>query len=332
MIESLLQGKETSSFVVIKDCLTALGENLLICRTRQLSAKGDVIVALDCGTGYPRGYETFAVDCLEELQCNSDPSPLSSTLQRIQSHPLFPASDSSSSTTSSSSRSSVVFLLPDLNSLFLFFPSSSVFRFFDSLLRLQSSSSIIGLLHRDCFPASLLPSLDYLTRTSITLHPAPSQLTSSSSLSSSSTQNPFSYLADVFHKKPSGKVIRSRQLVNLASSPPRLVSAVDVAKLTVKDDPTPCVNSDVAPQSKPPTATNKPQIAYEDSSSSSSSSSDPTANLTFNLNLSDKEKVAREKVVLPFAKKAATGQGRIIYQAEDEDDLDEEDPDDDLNI
>ena len=47
--------------------------------------------------------------------------------------------------------------------------------------------------------------------------------------------------------------------------------------------------------------------------------------------MSETEKSAREKVVLPFARKK-TGQGKIIYEAEDEDDFDEEDPDDDLNI
>jgi elongator complex protein 5 len=63
---------------------------------------------------------------------------------------------------------------------------------------------------------------------------------------------------------------------------------------------------------------------------------DPTANLTFNLNLSDSEKKAREQVVLPFMQKGRdakkSGQGKIFYEAEDEDDFDEEDPDDDLNI
>lgn len=170
-----------------------------------------------------------------------------------------------------------------------------------------------------------MPSLDYLIRTSITLHPPPPHLSSSSSI-----DNPLSLLTDVFHKKPSGKVIRSRQLIRLGANPPCLLSAVDVAKLNVKEDQKMEVNQ-VEIASPPSQAAPKPKIAYEDSSSTTASS-DPTANLTFNLNLSAREKVARERVVLPFAKKSSAGQGRIFYEAEDEDDLDEEDPDDDLNI
>merc|ERR1711942_246988 len=145
MIESLVNGKESSSFVVIKDTLAAPGENLLVCWTRQLRERGDVVVRLHCGTGMYHGYDSFAIDCLQDLQCHGTPSPLSSVLAKIQSHPGFPASGD----TSSHPTSSIVFILPDMNSLFLFFPSSAVFRFIDSLLRLfssSSSSSIVGLL------------------------------------------------------------------------------------------------------------------------------------------------------------------------------------------
>lgn len=121
---------------------------------------------------------------------------------------------------------------------------------------------------------------------------------------------------------------RGRYLTHLSSSPSRVLSSIDVTKLNVIDsydnDPT-----SIELKTTPTTA-DKPctQIAYE---GSTSTSDDPTANLTFNLSLSDKEKTARERVVLPFSKKRP-GHGKIIYEAEDEDDFDEEDPDDDLNI
>jgi len=326
MIKDLVSGKEATALVVIKDCLTAPGENLLLCWSRQLSQRVDVLVSLHCGTTEKLGCESFDIDCLNGLQCDANPSSLDSTLARLKSHRLLAADESTSS-----SSPSVSFVLPDLNSLFLFYSSSSVFSFLHSLLRLRPLATVIGLLHRDCFPAALLPSLDYLTRTSITLHPAPNKLlaASLSSSSSSSLDDPLSTLADVFHKKPSGKVIRSRELVRMAPSPPRVLNSVDVSTLSVKDD-TPevdAVATTTAVTATAPSKSTTPQIAYEDSSMSS----DPTANLTFNLNLSDREKSAREKVVLPFAKKQA-GQGKIIYEAEDEDDLDEEDPDDDLNV
>ncbi|XP_020779654.1 elongator complex protein 5 [Boleophthalmus pectinirostris] len=68
---------------------------------------------------------------------------------------------------------------------------------------------------------------------------------------------------------------------------------------------------------------------------------DPTANLTFNLRLSDKEREAKEKLLLPFMfskdKKNAllhsgAGSGRILYEPDASDDYDQEDPDDDLDV
>ncbi|CAL8385041.1 unnamed protein product [Arctogadus glacialis] len=68
---------------------------------------------------------------------------------------------------------------------------------------------------------------------------------------------------------------------------------------------------------------------------------DPTANLTFNLRLSDQERQAKEKLALPFVfskeKKSALlrpgpGSGRILYEPDANDDYDQEDPDDDLDI
>ncbi|KAG7271713.1 hypothetical protein CRUP_001297 [Coryphaenoides rupestris] len=68
---------------------------------------------------------------------------------------------------------------------------------------------------------------------------------------------------------------------------------------------------------------------------------DPTANLTFNLRLSEQERQAKEKLALPFVfskeKKSALlrsrpGSGRILYEPDANDDYDQEDPDDDLDI
>ncbi|XP_041842018.1 elongator complex protein 5 [Melanotaenia boesemani] len=68
---------------------------------------------------------------------------------------------------------------------------------------------------------------------------------------------------------------------------------------------------------------------------------DPTANLTFNLRLSETEREAKEKLALPFVfskeKKTALlhsgpGSGRILYEPDANDDYDQEDPDDDLDV
>lgn len=68
---------------------------------------------------------------------------------------------------------------------------------------------------------------------------------------------------------------------------------------------------------------------------------DPTANLTFNLRLSETERAAKEKLALPFVfskeKKTALlhsgpGSGQILYEPDANDDYDQEDPDDDLDV
>uniref|UniRef100_K7FYW3 Elongator complex protein 5 n=1 Tax=Pelodiscus sinensis TaxID=13735 RepID=K7FYW3_PELSI len=68
---------------------------------------------------------------------------------------------------------------------------------------------------------------------------------------------------------------------------------------------------------------------------------DTAAYLTFNLQLSDTERQARDRVPLPFhfsAQKksslleASAGTGKIYYEPDATDDLDEEDPDDDLDV
>ncbi|KAK3744256.1 hypothetical protein RRG08_020515 [Elysia crispata] len=63
---------------------------------------------------------------------------------------------------------------------------------------------------------------------------------------------------------------------------------------------------------------------------------DPTANLdlSFKLQLSESEREARSQVILPYLKDGSseTSTSKILYEADDADDFDEEDPDDDLNI
>merc|ERR1712137_370657 len=73
-------------------------------------------------------------------------------------------------------------------------------------------------------------------------------------------------------------------------------------------------------------------------SETSGSTLDPTANLTFNLKLTEQEQSTKDKLVLPYmhhlhdkATDPAQSGSTIIYYDSD-DDFDEEDPDDDLDI
>ncbi|XP_021068911.1 elongator complex protein 5 isoform X2 [Mus pahari] len=70
---------------------------------------------------------------------------------------------------------------------------------------------------------------------------------------------------------------------------------------------------------------------------------DPAAHLTFNLHLSKKEREARDSLTLPFQFSSEKQQallrpvpgqpaGRVFYEPDAFDDVDQEDPDDDLDI
>jgi elongator complex protein 5 len=74
---------------------------------------------------------------------------------------------------------------------------------------------------------------------------------------------------------------------------------------------------------------------------------DPTANLSFNLTLTEEQRRAKEKVVLPYLKAQNRGtveiessepavapppSGTIYYEPDAADDFDDEDPDEDLDI
>lgn len=120
----------------------------------------------------------------------------------------------------------------------------------------------------------------------------------------------FHMACNTLHKRLSGKVIKIDEHLNLDDQ----YNIQDVTEVKQID---------------------KRNIAVE------SSQPDPTANLTFNLSLTDKEKEARSKVKLPYTYDAnrqeetlnsSVGEGKIFYQPDEADDFDEEDPDDDLDI
>ncbi|XP_074518133.1 elongator complex protein 5 isoform X1 [Halichoeres trimaculatus] len=117
-------------------------------------------------------------------------------------------------------------------------------------------------------------------------------------------------LAKITRRSKSGKVIQEEELFSINED------------LTVKV------------QSKP----SQPGLKQNDTEEQEV---DPTANLTFNLRLSDTEREAKEKLALPFVfskeKKSALlhsgpGSGRILYEPDANDDYDQEDPDDDLDV
>ncbi|XP_048729287.1 elongator complex protein 5-like [Ostrea edulis] len=117
------------------------------------------------------------------------------------------------------------------------------------------------------------------------------------------------FCCNTLHKKISGKVIRIKESFNITED-------FRVTDVTEVKQPTRTV-TDVQNQL------------------------DPAANLPFNLSLSEKEKEARNQLVLPYTYNKerqesvlakSVGEGKIFYQPDEADDFDEEDPDDDLDI
>ncbi|KAK3583826.1 hypothetical protein CHS0354_022870 [Potamilus streckersoni] len=120
----------------------------------------------------------------------------------------------------------------------------------------------------------------------------------------------FNFCTGILHKRVSGKIVRRLEHFNIREN----YEVYDVTEVKMS-----CSKSSIKEES----------------------SIDPTANLTFNLSLTDEEKAARSQVKLPYMhdenRQDATlsksvGEGKIFYQPDEADDFDDDDPDDDLDI
>ncbi|MED6271431.1 hypothetical protein CHARACLAT_020097 [Characodon lateralis] len=131
---------------------------------------------------------------------------------------------------------------------------------------------------------------------------------------------------------------------SLISVAPGVKGNEAVAKITkrsksgkvLQDEEIFCITEDLTV-----TILSKPSHPEPKQNSTEEEQADPTANLTFNLRLSDSELEAKQKLALPFVfsteKKTALlhpgpGTGRILYEPDANDDYDQEDPDDDLDV
>lgn len=113
------------------------------------------------------------------------------------------------------------------------------------------------------------------------------------------------YLCSIHHKRKSGKVTKQTETLSISHDYSTLSSSLH----------------EPFTQSTPSTHT--------------PSQADPSANLSFDLTLTAKEKRDRANVILPYTRphiSLAKGEGQIFYQPDEVDDFDESDPDDDLDI
>ncbi|KAL8177059.1 UNVERIFIED_CONTAM: hypothetical protein K2H54_041412 [Gekko kuhli] len=162
---------------------------------------------------------------------------------------------------------------------------------------------IVALLHGDLHPLGQLEALYALAHVVVKVAPAPEAVPGGDGAAR---------VAAMLHRKRGGKVVQKREffevlpnwvLRSLGELPEDGLSGEEEAQV-------------------PATA-------------------DPAANLTFNLRLSEAERRAKEAVPLPYQfseeKKSSllqtsTSLGKIYYEPDAADDIDEEDPDDDLDV
>ncbi|XP_065198409.1 elongator complex protein 5-like [Sycon ciliatum] len=181
---------------------------------------------------------------------------------------------------------------------------------------------VFVLLHGDLHSESVLAQLRHISNSVFSLSAPPTGSYQVKKFSSSVAAQDVTSVCDMTHRRVSGKITKETCLLAISST---LQLHTRVFDANAEDDTTAATAT--APGSTAP---------------------DPTANLTFNLRLTSKEKEARSNVVLPYTQVqkrdrsvaggpssgqlGAAGGGQIYYQPDDADDFDEEDPDDDLDI
>ncbi|XP_067828061.1 elongator complex protein 5 [Heptranchias perlo] len=162
---------------------------------------------------------------------------------------------------------------------------------------------VVGLLHADLHQPEVVEAICQLASTVVTLTPLPE------SCGLRMDFPPYAS-ATIVHKRKSGKVLKKEEY------------------FTVEDRFT--LRTSVEPIQRQETGGGGDVQVV-----------DPAANLTFNLRLTDKERRTKESLTLPYhfstEKKtnmlqSGVGEGKIYYEPDAGDDIDEEDPDDDLDI
>ncbi|XP_078525695.1 elongator complex protein 5 [Lissotriton helveticus] len=208
---------------------------------------------------------------------------------------------------SASAGGPVSVIVDSLSWVLLHSPATLVVQALHQLQRSAGSAGsklrqVIALVHQDLHEPGTVASACHVASTVVTVMPCPSSTSPACESEALAT-------ATVRHRKKTGKVIKKD------------LSFAVLEGFTLKTEHS---------------STPKSAVAVD-----SDSRVDPAANLTFNLNLSDSERQAKENLSLPYIfsaeKKSSLLQsrgsgGKIYYEPEAVDDVDDEDPDDDLDV
>ncbi|KAI9101770.1 Elongator complex protein 5 [Phlyctochytrium arcticum] len=315
IVERIFRSSDEPRVIVVEDsarqsCLPLL-ESLLGQKSDSAAADETIIISIE------QSVQDLAHFFSGEV-INTRTNDTGSSLASLESYIL--------SQIQSKSRKTIIF--DSLTPLFMMHPFHQVARFIKTLsafsidnkmaiilpihgdIAIMSNGSELATQHARPFLASVCthymtvrPSIDFgidLTNGCLT----------GSKFSDIDAQSTLGCVCEVLQKKKSGKV--ERQVVVAYRKNPSISTISFHGLEDLKNE-----WSTHQPERQPETAT-----------------PDPTANLSFNLKLTDAQKSARSEVALPYmqAQTATSTAEAAIYYEPDDDDYDEEDPDDDLDI
>ncbi|KAF9127348.1 Elongator complex protein [Mortierella sp. 14UC] len=346
ILEKIMAGKEASPFILVKDTLEQSGQVLGL----ELLSKSpsDHAIILVCAETAPdrllplvKGNQKKAI-----IDCYSNPLGwVKDTTSTITSSNHNPTSDNTTTITLSlrnirkatkvitdvitSQRCNFTIYFDSL-SQFLIASVPDTFNLLRSVTALLTDTSRIIAIHHEDVPdadsflsdSSSKPqasnSLAHIATTLITLKSSEALRQDQEDFRRGTvTAREFSYLTvhgnawdsavcEIEHKRKSGKVAKETNAYH-QGSPTGSLTVVNVWDVV----------GDL------------PDIDKMDLEESQTS--DPAANLSFNLNLTEEQRRAKNDTVLPYLK-TQESTGAIYYEPDAADDFDDDDPDDDLTI
>lgn len=295
MLLDVLQGADAGAFIIFLDTIGLSGRCLLKGYINYALKRDDVVHVLELEVSEDEMRAGLDTQCARRMDFHGGFADPMGWLKRSSfTVHQFLSEDILTQLTPTQLTKPAVLVIDSLSWLLRHHDPVVICRRLQDIKRGGAVKTIIGLLHSDLHQTSVVGSVCHLATTVVSLAPG--------------TKGPWA-VARTTKRSKSGKVFQEEEL------------------FSVQEDLTVTVHSKVS-------HTVQTQADPD-------SEADPTANLTFNLHLSETEREAKEKVALPFVfsqeKKSALlnpgqGAGRILYEPDENDDFDQEDPDEDLDV
>jgi len=305
MLSSILTGKQPSDFVCIQDSLKQSGLHLLKAFAQHAVDSRENHVHILCYEHSTRkmksGLRNICEDYVHFHDCFTDHRGWIESREKENLKCDVQAKDNSVLSVLKyspvTSTNGCIVIIDSLTPLIYSVGFTRCYREFHSLLARSTKgvtvSQVVCLVHEDTLPDA-----------HVTLPQLCHLATSSIRIGPSTPLSRGNPIASVTHKKQGGKVVRHVECYSVDTD-----NKVKIEVLTEVMPTNIGVNKDVGEDSDLP--------------------HDLT---TFKLSLGQQEREARSQLVLPYLRVNSEKGGRVFYQPDAADDLDEEDPDDDLDI